>query len=314
MLAELPILFEPLTARGAEIVFNRGAYPLDEPGLIALIGDAFAAIVGLDPVSARVLAACSALRVVARNGVGMDNVDFAAATHAGVLITAPLGANSTAVAELTMGLAIALIRRVIAHHTIFQNGEWKREQGIELADKTLGIIWLGRIGKRVATCALAFEMRVIANDILPDHAFAEKHRIPFVSFDELLAQSDFVTLHVPLTPLTQWMIDADALSKMKRGAFLLNTSRGPVVDPGALAAALDAEQIAGVALDVHVNERQPEPALIHRPNVITTPHLGGFTRESLWRTTRGAVASIVDIWDGRTPAGLMNPEAIKEAR
>jgi D-3-phosphoglycerate dehydrogenase len=314
MLAQFPTLFEPLTARGVATIFNRGAYPLDEPGLIALIDDAFAAIVGLDPISARVIAACPTLRVVARNGVGMDNVDFDATNRAGVLVTAPLGANSTTVAELTLGLAIALIRRVVSHHMIFQTGEWKREQGSELEGKTLGIIGLGRIGKKVATRALAFEMRVIANDILPDHAFAEKHDILFVSFDELLAQSDFVTLHVPLTPLTQWMINPSSICQMKRGAFLINTSRGPVVDPIALASALDEGHLAGAALDVHVNEHQPARALIHRANVITTPHIGAFTREALWRTTQGAVASIVDFLDGRTPAGLMNPEVLKEAR
>ncbi|HBY94637.1 MAG TPA: hypothetical protein DEP84_11870, partial [Chloroflexi bacterium] len=264
-------------------------------------------VVGLDRVSAGVFRACPRLRILARNGVGLDNVDLDAATRDGVVVTTPLGANSTSVAELTMGLLVALVRRIVATHNRAQSGVWIREPGIELAGKTLGVVGLGRIGKKVATRALGFEMRVLANDIMPDVAFAAPRGIPFVPLTALLTEADVVSLHVPLTPLTEWMMNAGTLARMKRGSFLVNTARGRVVDPHALAAALDCGHLAGAALDVHMVEGQVDKALLGRPNVITTTHLGAYTHEALRRTAEVAVQSIVETLDGRRPEGLMNP-------
>ncbi len=308
MLAETPDIFAPLEARGLEVVINRGPYPMTAQDLASRIGSAFAAVVGLDQVTAEVLAACPKLSILARNGVGMDNVDLAAATRGGVIVTAPLGANSTSVAELTCGLLVAVARRIIPHHNRAQRGAWEREIGFELAGKTLGIIGLGRIGKKVAARLQGFEVRIIANDIAPDHEFAVRRGIPFVSLDELLADSDVVSLHVPLTPLTEHMINARTIGKMKRGAVLLNTARGPVVDAAALAAALDSGHIAGAGLDVYTIEWRVDEVFLNRPNVVTTTHIGAYTRESLRRTAEAAVQSILECLDGIRPAGLMNPE------
>lgn len=308
MLADIPGLFAPLTARRFAVDVNSGPYPLGEAALAAFIADAAAAIVGLDHVSARVFGACPHLRIIARNGVGMDNVDLDAATRHGVVVTAPLGANSTSVAELTMGLMVALVRRVVPTHHRVQAGAWVREPGVELAGKTLGIVGLGRIGKKVAARALGFEMRVIAHDIEPDSRFAAVHGIPFVDLDELLVAADIVSLHVPLTPLTEHLLNERAFAHMRAGAYLVNTARGRVIDPVALAAALDCGQIAGAALDVHTMEGQVDELLLGRPNVITTTHLGAYTHEALRRTAEVAVQSVVEVLEGRQPGGLMNPE------
>lgn len=304
MLTEYADAFEPLVRRGVEIMFNQGEYPMDAVQLAAFVGQAQAAIIGLDEISDDFFARCPNLRVVARNGVGLDNVDLAAAARRGILVTVPLGANSTSVAELTLGLLIALARRIIPTHNTVQGGVWRRVQGTELSRKTLGIVGLGRIGKRVARRALAFEMHVIAHDIAPDYAFAEEQGIELTDLSGLLAKSDVVSLHVPLTALTHHMMGAAAFAQMKPGSLLINTARGSVVDTIALAAALDSGRLSGAALDVHPVEGRIEPALAHRENVITTTHLGAYTRESLYRTTEMAVKSIVDILDGLRPAGL----------
>lgn len=310
MLAAFDEAFGPLREAGVEVIFNSGHYPMNAVELARFIGDAELAIVGLDTLSAEVFAACPRLKIVARNGIGLDNVDLDAASAHGVTVTVPHGANSISVAELAFGLMLALHRQIVAAHRRVERGIWRREIGVELAEKTLGIIGLGRIGKQVARRALAFDMHVIANDIAPDHAFAGKYGIPFVSRDDLLRTADIVSLHVPLTPLTQHMIDAQALRAMKRSAALINTARGPVVDAQALVDALDGGMIAGAALDVHTVEGQVEPFLLNRDNVVITTHLGAYTHESLLKTTRGAVQSLLQYIRHLPLDGVVNHEAL----
>lgn len=310
MLADLPDVFQPLRDAGIDVTINAGAYPLSVAELSACIGNAEAVILGLDEVTGALFRARPNLRVLARNGVGMDTVDLDAATRAGVFVTVPYGANSTSVAELTFGLMIALLRRIVSNHNRAQAGVWRREPGVELAGKTLGIIGLGRIGKKVARRALGFEMRVIAHDITPDEAFAQAHGIPFVTRETLLETSDIVSLHVPLTDLTHHLIDAAALARMPQGAFLINAARGAVVDTRALADSLDREHVAGAALDVHPIEGRVEPELQNRPNVITTTHLGAYTHEALAATARSAVESLLQFFGGQQPENLLNPEAM----
>ncbi|MEQ8676430.1 MAG: phosphoglycerate dehydrogenase [Aggregatilineales bacterium] len=308
MLSELRTTFAPLVERGIDVVHNHDIYPMNAEQLALWLGDADAAIIGLDEVTEAVFEACPNLWIVARNGVGMDNVDIPAANAHNVIITAPFGANSTSVAELALGLLITLVRHVVPVHNDAQAGNWYRLQGMELAGKTLGIIGLGRIGKKVARRAQAFNMRVIANDIAPDGYYSREHQIPMMAFDEVLSQVDVLSLHVPLTPLTRHMINRDSLGKMKRGSYLINTARGGVVDSQALSEALDSGHIMGAALDVHPEEGVVEDCLLNRANVITTTHLGAYTRDSLQLTAEMAVQSIVDIFDGKRPAGLINSE------
>lgn len=312
MLSEMHATFAPLTERGIDVVHNHGIYPMNAHELANWLGDADAAIIGMDEVTGAVFEACPNLWLLARNGVGMDMVDIPAANARKVIITAPFGANSTSVAELAMGLLISLARHVVPIHNDAQAGNWYRLQGMELEGKTLGIIGLGRIGKKVARRAQAFNMCVIANDIAPDGYYSREHQIPMLAFDDVLAQADVISLHVPLTPLTRHMLNVDAFAKMKRGAYLINTARGGVVDSQALAEAIDSGHITGAALDVHPEEGIVETCLLNRPNVITTTHLGAYTHDSLRLTAEMAVQSIVDIVDGKRPAGLINPEIWEE--
>jgi phosphoglycerate dehydrogenase-like enzyme len=308
MLSGMQDAFAPLENRGIEVVHNTGTYPMDVAELTQWISDAEAVIAGLDELSRDVFIACPQLKIVARNGVGLDNVNLPAATEYGVLVTVPLGANSTSVAELTIGLLISLVRGVVNNHNRIQQGTWERFPGIELAGKTLGIIGLGRIGKKVARRATAFGIQVIAHDIAPDHDFAREHRIAFVPRDDLLAASDFVSLHVPLDTSTQNMIDTSAFSQMRPGTFLVNTARGGVVDHSALVEALNSGHIAGAALDVHPVEGVVDTILLARPNVITTTHLGAYTHASLRYTAQAAVQNIIDLLDGKLTENVVNPE------
>jgi D-3-phosphoglycerate dehydrogenase len=310
MLSGMHDAFSPLVNRGIEVTHNTGPYPMDAVALSQWIGDAEAVIVGLDDLSREVYATCRQMKIIARNGVGLDNVDLAAATEHGVVVTVPLGANSTSVAELAIGLMISLVRGFVANHNRVQQGTWERVPGMELAGKTLGIIGLGRIGKKVARRAAAFGMHVIAHDIAPDYDFAREHRITFASRDDLLMASDVVSLHVPLDESTRDMLDANALSQMRPGTFLVNTARGGVVDHAALVDALDSKHLAGAALDVHPVEGVVDASLIGRSNVITTTHLGAYTHDSLLYTTQAAVQNIVDLLDGRLTENVVNPEVL----
>lgn len=309
MLAEMPQLFAPLSDLGMNVVFNKGRYPQEPDELAACLQDATAVILGLDHLTEPVLRACPKLRIAARNGVGMDNVNLEAATRHGVLVTAPLDANSTSVAELTIGLLISLVRQVIPTHNLLQQGTWRRTIGTELAGKTLGIIGLGRIGRKVATRAQALDMRVVATDIAPDESFAQERGVELISLAELLSTADVISFHVPLTARSYYMLNRETLKLLKKGCYLINTARGSVLDPVAVASALDNGILAGAALDVYSTEGQADELMLNRPNVITTSHLGAYTRESLEKTTIVAVQSIVDIHTGICPPGLMNPEA-----
>jgi D-3-phosphoglycerate dehydrogenase len=306
MLVDYLDAFEPLYQAGISIEYNRQHYPMDAATLVQFIGNAEMAVIGLDEVAASVFSACPDLRIIARNGVGLDNVDLVAADQHQVVVTAPYGANSISVAELTFGLLLALQRRIVSTHLRVQNHIWRREIGVEIAGKTLGIIGLGRIGKLVARRALAFDLNVIAHDIAPDRTFADQFGITFVSREALLQAADIISLHVPLTNHTHHMIDRAAFQQMKASAVLLNTARGAIVDAVALAQALDQGQIAGAALDVHTVEGQVEEFLLDRENVVTTTHLGAYTHESLLKTTRAAVKNLLQYINGDQPDGLVN--------
>lgn len=310
MLSSMHEAFSPLVTRGIEVIHNAGTYPMDAGELYQWIGDAEAVIAGLDDLSREVFAACPRLKIIARNGVGLDNVDLTAATEYGIVVTVPLGANSTSVAELAIGMMISLVRGIVANHNRVQQGTWERIPGVELAGKTLGIIGLGRIGKKVARRAAAFGMNVIAYDIAPDYDFAREHRIVFVTRDDLLTACDMVSSHVPLDGSTRNMIDAKALSQMRPGSFLINTARGGVVDHTALVDALDSGHLAGAALDVHPIEGIVSTTLLGRSNVITTTHLGAYTHDSLLYTTQAAVQNIIDLLDGKLTENVVNPEVL----
>ena len=248
------------------------------------------------------------LRVVGRAGVGVDNVDVAAATARGVIVmNTPFG-NSITTAEHTMALMLALARQIPAADASTRAGKWEKNRfmGVELAGKTLGLIGCGNVGANVATRALGFSMRVIAYDPFLTEERAKKLGVEQVDLDALLARADFITLHTPLTAKTRGLIDAQSLKKTKRGVRIVNCARGGLVDEAALVAALDEGHVAGAALDVFETEPARENPLFSRENVVCTPHLGASTVEAQEKValqiaeqmsdflTRGAIVNAVN--------------------
>jgi phosphoglycerate dehydrogenase-like enzyme len=277
-----------LDQSGLDVRYPSVARPLAEDELIGLLRGCRGAIVGLDPVSQRVLDECR-LDVVVRYGAGLDTIDLSAASRARVRVANTPGTNAASVAELAIGLMFALARRVTEHNQIVHQGEWRRSIGVELAGRRLGVLGLGAIGQRVAARAAALGMDVVGHD-----PFASAHDISLVSFDELLETSDVVSVHVPLNDATARLFDAVAIGRMRPGSFLVNTSRGGIIDEAALAAALRGGHLAGAAVDCF-EEEPPEPAnqLLGLDNLIALPHCGAATTEAAVRTGVLAVEELL---------------------
>jgi len=222
------------------------------------------------------------LRVIGRAGVGVDNIDLHAATMRGICVMNTPGGNAIAVAEHTMALMLALARHLTRADATTHAGKWEKKslQGTELRAKTLGIVGLGKVGMEVAKRAQSFGMKVIAHDPFVAASLAQQLKITLVPLEELFSTSDYITLHVGLTPQTQGMISAATLAKMKKGARLVNCARGELLDDAAVVAALESGQLGGAALDVFRNEPLKESPYHSAPNVILTPHIAGSTNEA----------------------------------
>jgi (S)-sulfolactate dehydrogenase len=269
--------------------------------LAARLADADALIVrNRTQVDAGLLAAAPRLRVVGRLGVGLDNIDVSACKARGIAVIPATGANALAVAEYVIGVAMVLLRGAYFATTEVAAGKWPRaalSSGREIAGKTLGIVGFGGIGRLTARLGRALGMRVIGFDaqVGPGHAAWGEEGVEPHAFDALLAQSDVVTLHVPLVPATRNLIDAKRIAAMKPGAILVNTARGGVVDESAVAAALVAGRLGGAALDVF--EKEPLPAgspLAGCPNLILTPHIAGVTTESNERVSSMIAEKVIE--------------------
>lgn len=259
----------------------------DREALFAALADADAVLVrSATRIDAEALSHAPKLKVVARAGVGLDNVDIKAATTAGVMVVNAPTSNIVSAAELTVGHILSLARRIPAAHASLSQGAWKRSSftGAELFEKTVGIVGLGRIGALVAARLNAFDMRVIAYDPYVTSARAQQLGVQLVTLDELVAEADFLTIHMPKTPETTGMIGAEQFAAMKQSAFVVNVARGGLIDEADLHEALVAGEIAGAGLDVFTSEPPAEDstarALLDLPNVVVTPHLGASTEEA----------------------------------
>jgi D-3-phosphoglycerate dehydrogenase len=255
----------------------------DRSALLSALADAHAILVrSATKVDSEAIAAAPNLQVIARAGVGLDNVDIKAATAAGVMVVNAPTSNIISAAELTVGHILSLARHIPAAHAALAQGKWKRSAytGVELYEKTVGIIGLGRIGALITARLQAFGTKVVAYDPYVTSARAQQLGVQLLSLDELLAQSDFITIHMPKTPETTGMIGADQLALMKPTAFIVNVARGGLIDESALHDALAAKTIAGAGLDVFVSEPPTDSPLLALENVIVTPHLGASTDEA----------------------------------
>ena len=259
-------------------------------------------------VTEPVIAAGDNLQVVARAGIGVDNIDLDAATRAGVaVVNAPVG-NTVAAAEHTVALMLSLARNVPQAYASMKDGQWQRSafMGIEVRNKTLGIIGLGRVGSEVARRAASFGMRLVAYDPFVSPDFASRLGVTVMSLDELLPQADFITLHTPLTAGTAKLISGPQLAKMKPGARLINVARGELVDEDALLEALENEQLAGVALDVFTNEPPGDLPLLKHPRLVATPHLGASTQEAQREVAIEAAEQVLLVLDGKPARNTVN--------
>jgi D-3-phosphoglycerate dehydrogenase len=263
-------------------------------------------------MDAEAVAAAPNLKVIARAGVGLDNVDIPAATAAKVLVVNAPTSNIVSAAELAVSLLLAVARSVVPANLALKNGQWKRSQfgGVELQGKTVGIIGMGKIGMLVAQRLAGFDMKFVAYDPYVKSAPSGGPEINMVSLDELLAASDFVTIHIPKTAETQGLIDSAALAKMKPTAFVINAARGGVLDEAALFEALTAGTIAGAGLDVYATEPCTDSPLFGLDNVVATPHLGASTEEAQEKAGVAVAESVVAAFAGTEVPGEVNAKLI----
>lgn len=278
---------DALRRSGLEARFPEVDRPLREPEMVDLVRGCWGLIVGVDPVTAAVMDA-GPLRVVVKYGSGLDNVDLEAARERGVQVTATPGANTRSVAELTIALLLALARHVVTHDRGVRSGGWSRRMGWELAGRRLGLVGYGAVGREVARLAEALGMGVVAHDPHVGEA-----PVPLLPLDELLSTSDAVSLHVPLTEQTAGMIGSRELGLMRRGAVLVNTSRGGIVDEAALAEALSDGRLAGAACDCFDREPPAGSPLLGIDTFLASPHAGATTEEAARRTGLAAVEALL---------------------
>jgi D-3-phosphoglycerate dehydrogenase / 2-oxoglutarate reductase len=243
--------------------------------------DTVAIVAGGEPITAEMIASSPNLKVIAMHGAGLNHIDQRAAAERGILVRAVPGGNAEAVADLTIGLMIAAARHIVEADASIRNGDWGTFIGSSVNNKTIGIVGFGMIGQGVARRASGFNMKILVYDVFRNDEVASKLHATFVDLDTLLAQSDFITLHVPLTPETTRLISERAFTLMKKSAILVNVSRGGVVDESALCQALEEDRIAGAAVDTFTKEPLPnDHPLRSAPHCILTTHMGGRTRES----------------------------------
>lgn len=312
-LAKRPELLQRLVDEGYEVVFNESGRTLDEAGLGSLLPGIVATVAGTEPYSERIFAAAPDLRIVARLGVGFDQIDVSAATRHGVAVAMAFGANHEAVADHTFALMGALASSIRGYDWRVRDGSWGSLAHGRLHGTTVGIIGLGRIGRAVAKRCHGFAMRVLAHDPLIGGAAIGHLGCTPAGLDELLAEADFVSLHAPLLPATRHLIDATALSRMKSSAYLINTARGPLVDEAALITALEAGEIAGAGLDVFEVEPLPADSRLRTlESVVLSPHAAGMSEGAIRAMAERCIDSILTHLDGRPlePGLVLNPETI----
>ncbi len=279
---------------GYEIIFSTPGKQPSEDELIRLLQGCVGYLAGVEKITGRVLESAEDLKVISRNGTGIDNIDSRAAERLNIRICRAEGANTKGVAELTIALIFSLLRSIPFHNARMKNEAWERRKGVELQSRTLGLIGCGQIGQEVATLALGLGMEVIAYRRNPDPAFSPSDKFSWVSFDGLIERSDIISLHRPASLSGEPVINAQVIAKMKKGVYIINTARANLIDEEAVLEGLSNNQIAGFATDVYDKEPPEDFNLVKHDRVIATPHLGGFTAESVDRATRVAVENLID--------------------
>jgi len=304
-----PSLRTTLEQAVGEVIYNSTGKPLKADAARNMIRDIDGYIAGLDEIDANVLQVANRLKVIARYGVGTERVDLQAATERGIVVTNTPGANSASVAELTIGLILALCRKICLMNQSTQNGEWLRSDGISLRNKVVGLVGLGSIGLLTAIRLKAFDCQLLATDPYIDKRTADQNSITLVPLEELLGKSDILSLHVPLLPETERMVNQDFLARMKPGALLINTARGQLIDEEAVAQALESGYLRGLGLDLYrIEPPGSDYPLFRCPQVIATPHMGAHTDDATNEMGRMSVEDCLAVLQGKRPPHVVNPE------
>ncbi len=273
-----PRLRTELESAVGRVIYNTTGRPLTSQELQALLPECHGYIAGLDQIDRAALDKAQHLKVIARYGVGVDNVDLAAARERGIVVTNTPHANAVSVAELTVGLMLALARSIPELNARTKAGEWPRTMGVTLQGKTVGLIGLGAVGREVAARLRCFDCILLAHDPFVGEEVAAALGVQLLSLDEVVSRADFLSLHLPLLPETRGMVNRQFLSRMKAGAYLINTARGDLVDEGALVEALETGHLRGAALDcLQTEPPDAHSPLLALPQVIATPHCGAHT-------------------------------------
>jgi phosphoglycerate dehydrogenase-like enzyme len=317
-----PHLLRNAPGRFREILVEAGFEPIDPPGGFALSADELrpylprvdALIAGGERMTGDLLAVAPRLRVIARTGVGYDLIDVAAATSRRIAVAITPGTNQESVAEQTFALLLALTRRIVANDRTIHGGGWDRTLVAPARGRTLGLIGMGRIGRAVAVRAEAFRMSILAFDTVLDAEFDRRHGIQRLPLEDLLAGSDIISLHLPLTDATRGLVDRNFLACMRPGSYLINTSRGGLVVEADLRDALVSGHLAGAGLDV-LNHEPPEPGnpLLGLPNLILSPHVAGTDTQSMREMAELAAMTIVDLYHNRWPADCVVNSELRDA-
>ena len=297
---------ELLRNNGCEVILPERFGPHRIETLLTLVNGMDATLCSPDQYSIEALRseATGRLKIISRWGVGFDTIDIPEASRQGIVVAYTPGMLNEAVADWTWALLLGVARRIPQAHLTVSNGEWIPHWGHDISGKTLGIIGCGRIGQAVARRALGFNMRVLGYDLAP---CPDNPNITYTSLDELLDQSDFISLHAALTPESKGLISEPQLRRMKPTAYLINTARGPLIDEPALAKALTEGWIAGAALDVFSTEPLPADNPLRRaPNLVLAPHQASFARDTGERVTLAAAQAIVDLMHGKKPRSVVD--------
>ena len=297
---------EILESAGYTVVYPEGDGTLDEPTLRRLLPDADVMMAGGERINAALLAISPKLKVIARTGVGYDAIDVPAATSRGIAVTITPGTNHESVAEHAFALLLSLTRKIAYYDRIIRAGGWDRNVVAPIRGKTLGVVGLGRIGRAMIPRALAFGMEVIGFDPVHDPHFDIEHGFQRRRFEELLALSDVVSLHLPATSETRGLMNRETFAKMKPGSILLNTARGGLVVEADLLDALNSGHLGGAGLDVFDPEPPlPTNPLLQHPNVVSSPHLAGIDVQSMDDMATLAARCMVEVARGEWPVACM---------
>lgn len=290
--ARNPTLRAELSAKYSDVTFTESPEVIGGAELVALLRGHDRAIVGLERVDDAILAQVPELQIISKYGVGLDAIDVEAIRRRGLKLAWTGGVNRRSVSELTLSFAIAILHRVPETSVALRGGQWLKLIGQQLTGRTFGIIGCGFVGQDLVKLLVPFDCRVLAHDIRDYSDFYRSHRVTPVPLARLLAESDIVSLHVPLDRATKGMIGAAELAAMRRGSILINAARGGLIDEDALVDALGSGHLAGAACDVFQMEPDPNPRLVQLPNFLGTPHIGGSTAEAQLAMGRAAIEGL----------------------